>query len=164
MSDTAFTTETIQQNFAKAFAPAVDAMKSAGAKLEVPEAARDFVKRSAELAKDRAAGVHAGSLKATDVMESVASRAVSGLARLSREWQAAAHEDATAYFTSLGKIADAKSMGEALQLQVEYLRERATVGVSRAKSAMSFMTSSVTEGAKKAQEELATAASFDKAV
>ena len=163
MSDTAFTTQTIQQNFAKAMGPVADAMKSASIKLQVPEAARDFVKRSAELAKDRAASVHAGSIKATDAVESAASRAVTGFAQLSRDWQVAAHDDATAYFTSLGKIAGAKSMGEAAQLQAEYLRERAAVNAGRAKAAMGFLTSALSEGAKKAQEGMSTAASFGKA-
>ena len=58
MSDFENTTQTIQHNTEKAFAPVIDAFKSVGSKLEVPEAARDFVKRSAEMAKDRASDIH----------------------------------------------------------------------------------------------------------
>jgi len=43
----------------EAFAPVTDALKNLQ-NLEVPEAAREFVKRTASTAKDRAADLHAG--------------------------------------------------------------------------------------------------------
>lgn len=163
MSDTQFTPQAFQQNVEKAFPPVVDAVKSVTGKLQVPEAARDFVKRSAEMATDRAADVHAGTVKATDAIESAASKAVSGFARLSRDVQSAAYDDAKAYLASVSKIASATSFGEAVQHHVDYLRDRADVNMGRAKSAFEFVSVSMADGAKKAQESISKAATYTKA-
>ena len=157
MSDIESPTKSFQQNVEKAFAPVVDAVKSVTEKLEVPEAARDFVKRSVEVAQERAASVHTGSVKATDAIESAAAKAVADFARVSRDVQAAAYDDAKAYLASITKIAGAKSLSEAVQIQVDYLRERADVNVSRTKSVVEFVTGSFAEGAKKAQENFSKA-------
>ena len=154
---------TFQQNIEKTFAPMTDALKNVTTKFEVPDAAREFVKRSAELAKDRATDVHTGAAKATDAMETAASKAVSGMARLSRDLQTAALDDATALFDSVVKVANAKTLSEAAELQVSYLRERGEVNVGRARSFMDFLTGSFAEGAKKAQENIAKVTSFNKA-
>ena len=57
-------TNTVFTSFKDAFAPVTDAFKNFQ-NLEVPEAARDFVKKQAETAKVRAADFYAGSEKAT---------------------------------------------------------------------------------------------------
>lgn len=163
MSDIENTTKSFQQSVEKAFAPVVDAVKSVTEKLEVPEATRDFVKRSVEVAQERAAGAHANSIKATDAIETATSKAVSNFARVSRDLQAAAFDDAKAYFASVSKIADAKSLSEAVQIQVDYLRERSDVNISRAKSVVDYVTGSFAEGAKKAQESFSKVTSFNKA-
>lgn len=163
MSEFENTANSFQQNVEKAFAPVVDAVKTATSKLEVPEAARDFVKRSVEVAQERAASVHAGSVKATDAIESATIKGVSGFARLSRDMQAAAYDDAKAYFASITKIAGAKSFGEAVQFHVDYLRDRADVNMGRAKSAVEYVTESLADGAKKAQENLGKVVSMNKA-
>ena len=56
-------------NFKEAFAPVTEAFKNFQ-NLEVPEAAREFVKKQAETAKERAADFYAGSEKASEVIES----------------------------------------------------------------------------------------------
>ena len=53
-------TNTMLNSMKEAFAPVTDAMKNFQS-LEVPEAAREFVKKTAGTAKDRAADLHAGS-------------------------------------------------------------------------------------------------------
>jgi len=56
------TTETnsVLNTVKEAFAPVTDALKNLQ-NMEVPVAAREFVKRTASTAKDRAADLHAGS-------------------------------------------------------------------------------------------------------
>ena len=56
------TTETnsVFSNFKDAFAPVTEAFKNFQ-NLEVPEAAREFVKKQAETAKERAADFYSGS-------------------------------------------------------------------------------------------------------
>jgi len=61
-------TNTVFDTVKEAFAPVTDAFKNLQ-NMEVPEAARDFVKRSANTAKERAADVYAGSEKVTAAIE-----------------------------------------------------------------------------------------------
>ena len=61
-------TNTVFNTFKEAFAPVTEAFKNFQ-NLEVPEAARDFVKKQAETAKVRAADFYAGSEKASEVIE-----------------------------------------------------------------------------------------------
>ena len=92
-----------------AFAPMTDALKNFQ-NLEVPEAARDFVKRTANTAKERAADVYAGSEKVTAAIETAATDA------------AAIGEAAVATFAPVEASsvrADADLIGQAAIGQVE---------------------------------------------
>jgi len=64
----------------EAFAPVTEAFKNFQ-NMEVPEAAREFVKKQAETAKERTADFYAGSEKATDAIESAVAGSVSEAAR-----------------------------------------------------------------------------------
>ena len=61
-------TNSVLNTFKAAFAPVTDALKNIQ-NVEVPEAARDFVKRTTGTAKERAADLHAGSEKVTAAIE-----------------------------------------------------------------------------------------------
>ena len=67
------TTETnsVLNTVKEAFAPVTEAFTKLQ-NMEVPEAARDFVKKQAETAKVRAADIHAGSEKVTAAIETAA--------------------------------------------------------------------------------------------
>src|ERR1700686_1800454 len=97
------TTETNETNSAlntakDAFAPVTDALKNLQ-NLEVPEAAREFVKKTAGTAKERAADLYAGSEKATAPIETAVAGSVSEAAKISRNIQQAIYQDAEAFFT-----------------------------------------------------------------
>src|SRR5436190_4002553 len=96
------TTETnsVLNTVKEAFAPVTEAFKNFQ-NMEVPEAARDFVKKQAETAKVRAADLHAGSEKVTAVIESAVAGSVSEAARISRSIQQAIYQDAEAYFAGI---------------------------------------------------------------
>src|SRR6516164_9781774 len=79
-------------------------------KFEVPEAAREFVRRSAAAAKDRSSDLHAGANKVTDAVEVTLVGAVNGLADLNRKIVDAAYQDLGAAFTALDKLAGAESI------------------------------------------------------
>ncbi len=89
------TTETnsVLNSVKEAFAPVTDALKNLQ-KMEVPEAARDFVKRTASTAKDRAADLHASSEKVTAAIETAVSGSVTEAAKISRTIQQAIYQDA----------------------------------------------------------------------
>jgi phasin len=149
------TTETNVFNTVKdAFAPVTDALKNLQT-MEVPEAARDFVKRSANTAKERAADVFAGSEKVTAVIETAVADSVSEAAKISRNIQQALYQDAEAFFAGIDRLASAKSLNEAVQIQSDFARARGEVLVSRAKSTTEYLGKLVAEGAKTAQDNLA---------
>jgi phasin len=147
------TTETnsVFNTFKDAFAPVTEAFKNFQ-NLEVPEAARDFVKKQAETAKVRAADFYAGSEKASEVIETAVTGSVSEAAKIGRNIQQAFYQDAEAFFAGVDKLASAKSINEAVQIQSDLLRAHGETLVSRAKASTEYLGKLVTEGAKSAQD------------
>ena len=135
----------------QAFAPVTDALKNIQ-NLEVPEAAREFVKKTAGTAKERAADLHAGSEKVTDVIETAVAGSVSEAAKISRNIQQAIYQDAEAFFAGIDRLASAKSLNEAVQIQSDMVRARGEVLISRAKSTTEYLGKLVADGAKTAQD------------
>ena len=154
-------TNSVLNTFKAAFAPVTDALKNIQ-NVEVPEAARDFVKRTAGTAKDRAADLHAGSEKVTAAIETAVSSSVTEAAKVSRNIQQAIYEDAEAFFAGIDKLASAKSINEAVQIQSDLARARGEVFVSRAKSTTEYFGKLIADGAKTAQDNFAKVASYGK--
>ena len=147
-------TNSVLNTFKAAFAPVTDALKNIQ-NVEVPEAARDFVKRTAGTAKERAADLYAGSEKATDVIETAVANSVSEAAKISRTIQQALYQDVEAFFAGIDKLASAKSLNEAVQIQSDMVRARGELFVSRAKSTTEYLGKLVADGAKTAQDNFA---------
>jgi phasin len=145
------TTDTVLNSVKQAFAPVTDALKNLQ-NLEVPEAARDFVKRTASTAKDRAADLHAGSEKVTAAIETAVSGSVTEVAKISRTIQQAIYQDTEAFFAGIDKLASAKSLTEAAQIQSELVRAGGETFMSRAKSTTEYLGKLVADGAKTAQD------------
>jgi phasin len=137
-----------------AFAPVTEALKNLQ-NMEVPEAAREFVKKTASTAKERAADVFAGSEKVTAAIETAVSDSVSQAAKISRNIQQAMYQDAEAFFAGIDKLASAKSINEAVQIQSDLARAQGEVIVSRTKSTTEYLGKLVADGAKTAQDNLA---------
>ncbi|THD75451.1 MAG: phasin [Bradyrhizobium sp.] len=135
----------------QAFAPVTDALKNIQ-NMEVPEAAREFVKKTAGTAKDRAADLYAGSEKVTAAIETAVTGSVTEAAKISRNIQDAIYQDAEAFFAGIDKLASAKSFNEAVQIQSDMVRARGEVFMSRAKSTTEYLGKLVADGAKTAQD------------
>ncbi len=150
------TTETnsVLNTVKEAFAPVTEAFAKLQ-NLEVPEAAREFVKKQAETAKERAADLHAGSEKVTAVIETAVTGSVSEAAKISRNIQDALYQDAEAFFAGIDRLASAKSLNEAVQIQSDMLRARGEVFVSRARASSEYLGKLVADGAKTAQDNFA---------
>ena len=150
------TTETnsVLNSVKDAFAPVTEAFTKLQ-NIEVPEAAREFVKKQAETAKERAADLYAGSEKATDAIETAVAGSVSEAAKISRNIQQAIYQDAEAFFAGIDKLASAKSLNEAVQIQSDMLRARGEVLVSRAKASTEYLGKLIADGAKSAQDNFA---------
>src|ERR1700761_7644943 len=106
-------TNTVFDTVKEAFAPVTEALKNFQ-NVEVPEAAREFVKKNANSAKERAADVYAGSEKVTSAIETAVADSVSEAAKISRNIQQAIYQDAEAFFAGIDKLASAKSTTEYL--------------------------------------------------
>jgi phasin len=150
------TTETnsVLNSVKEAFAPVTEAFTKLE-NLEVPEAAREFVKKQAEAGKTRAADAYAGSEKVTSVIESAVAGSVTEAAKISRNIQQAIYKDAEAFFAGIDKLASAKSLSEAAQIQSELVRASGEVFVSRAKATTEYLGKLVSDGAKSAQDNFA---------
>ena len=144
-----------------AFAPVTDALKNLP-NLEVPEAAREFFKKTAGTAKQRAADLHAGSEKVTAAIETAVADSVSEAAKISRNIQQAIYQDTEAFFAGIDKLASAKSLNEAVQIQADMARAPGEVFMSRAKSTTEYLGKLVADGAKTAQDNFSKVASFGK--
>ena len=147
------TTETnpMLDSVKQAFAPVTEAFTKFQ-NLEVPEAAREFVKKQAETAKVRAADLHAGTEKVTAAIETAVAGSVTEAAKISRTIQQALYQDAEAFFVGIDKLASAKSLSEAAQIQSDLARAQGEVVVSRAKSSAEYLGKLVANGAKTAQD------------
>src|ERR1700681_807167 len=147
-------TNTVLNSVKDAFAPVTDAFKNFQ-NMEVSEAARESVKKQAETAKVRAADLYAGSEKATAAIETAVAGSVSEAAKISRNIQQAIYQDAEAFFTGIDRLASAKSLNEAVQIQSDMVRARGEVLISRAKSTTEYLGKLVADGAKTAQDNFA---------
>jgi hypothetical protein len=155
--DTAF-------DFAKqAFQPFADAFKNFQDKVQVPEGARDFVKRVATDATERAENIHAGAEKVTVAIQTAVVEQVDETAKVSRNIQQALLEDAQAFFAGIEKLSQAKSLSEAVQIQSDMVRARTDVAVSRARATADYLGERFATGAKTAQENLSKVVSLNKA-
>jgi phasin len=154
-------TNSVLNSVKEAFAPVADALKNLQ-NLEVPEAARDFVKKTAGTAKERAADLHAGTEKVTDAIETAVAGSVSEAAKISRNIQQAIYQDTEAFFAGIDKLASAKSLNEAVQIQSDIVRARGEVFMSRAKSTTEYLGKLVADGAKTAQDNLSKVATYGK--
>ena len=123
--------------------------------LEDPEAAREFVNKSDNTPKDRAAEVFAGSERVTAAVENAVTESVTEAGKISRNIQQAIYDDAQAFFAGIDKLASAKSFSEAVEIQSSLLRSRGEVFVSRAKATADYVGQLAANGAKSAQDNFA---------
>ncbi|MCP3442604.1 phasin [Bradyrhizobium sp. CCGUVB14] len=123
--------------------------------LEVPEAAREFVKKTANTAKDRAAEAFAGSERVTAAVENAVTESVAEAGKISRNIQQAIYDDAQAFFAGIDQLASAKSFSEAVEIQSSLFRARGEAFVSRAKATTDYLGKLAANGAKSAQDNFA---------
>jgi len=115
-------------------------------KFEIPEAAREFVKRSAAAGRDRSSDLHAGANRVTGAVEEALVGAVNGLADVNRKIVDATYQDLEAAFAAIDKLASAESLTDTFETYVDYLRQQSKVGVARAKDVASFASTKASEG------------------
>ncbi len=100
----------------------------------------------------------------TDAIESAVAGSVSEAAKISRTIQQAIYQDAEAFFAGIDKLASAKSLNEAVQIQSDMVRARGEVFVSRAKSTTEYLGKLVADGAKTAQDNFSKVYTQDRLI
>ena len=88
----------------------------------------------------------------TAAIETAVAGSVSETAKISRNIQQAMYQDAEAFFAGIEKLASAKSLSEAVQIQSDMVRAPAKCWSSRAKSTTEYLGKLVADGAKTAQD------------
>jgi hypothetical protein len=149
------TAKNFQDTVAANFNQAVDAIKNAANKIEVPEAARDFVKRSASTAKTRAEEAHEGANNVTARIEKALTTIVNGGANITRNLLQAGHENLVHTLATVEKVAAAKSPKEAFEIQTNFAREYTRINFGRVRDAAEAVQVQMTDGAKALQGEIA---------
>src|SRR5947209_1123756 len=155
MTDIATDTAKATEVFTRPAETFFKALENAQSRLGIPEAARDFAKRSVEAAKTNTDKVQVAANKASEAIEAAFSRSVGEIALVSRRFIKVAHEDATAALATVEKLAEATSLKEAVQLYVEYARERGEAGASRLTETAEYVAKTVAERANTARETFA---------
>lgn len=135
------------------FASVSEAFETAKSKMEVPAAARDFVAKGAASAKDRAESVHGNVVKFTDGAEKIATSLVGGYANFVRGALDATLANVQHAMTTVEKVAAAKSLNEAVQIQVDAVRESANANMERVRGVAETAKTAVSEGAKEVQAQ-----------
>ena len=139
-------TEWPTQAYAAAYELLATALDGFQNKFEVPETAREFVKRSAATAKDRSSDLHTGANKVTDAVEKAFVSAVNGLAEVNRKTVEALYQDAQSVFAAIDNLADAQSLSQAYKVYLDYLRQQTKVNLARAEATASFASTKASEG------------------
>jgi hypothetical protein len=131
-----------------------EVIENVQSKMEVPAAARDFVKRTAATAQERAETVHTGIATATTKVENFATAFVGGYANFARGLVDASLSNVQHALSTVEKVAGAKSLNEVVQIQADYVRESAKANFDRVKNAAEIARTTVVDGAKTVQSEI----------
>ena len=137
-----------------AFQQISDAIDSVNKKVEVPAAARNFVKRTAATTKQRAEAVHAHAAKAAEGVEKLATSLVGGYANFTRTLLDISLANVQHTLATVEKLAGACSLNEVVEVQADFVRESARANVERVRNAADSVKSVVADGAKTVQAEI----------
>ena len=148
-----------------AFAPVakiMETLKGAQDKIQVPVAAREFVKRNAETAKERTAAAEKGALDVTATVEKALVAVVGAGASVSRGVIDATIANVNLTLGGIQSLADASCPSDAAQRYVAFVREFGQANIVRTQDAFNAVRQAATDSAKALQAEAGKLASFGK--
>ncbi len=122
---------------------------------KIADGAREFVTRTAASAKERTESAYEGAQKFNSGLEKTMSRLVTGYVGILSEIADASRANTLHTLAMIEKLAQAKTVTEAGQIQVDYVREYATANYDRARNAFAQTREVVTEGAEAIRESVA---------
>ena len=119
---------------------------------KISASAREFVKRSAASAKERSDNLYEGSTKLNSGLEKALTRAVTGYVGFLGNIAQATHANVNHALTTAEKIAAAKTLAEAAQIQADFVRENTSANIDRVREAVNTSRELVMEGVEVARE------------
>lgn len=119
---------------------------------KVAEGAREMVMRSTATMKERADDVYTSTKKYNADLENVLVRAAHGYANILGSLVDAAYANVNRGMTAAEKMAEAKSISEAMQIQSDYVREQSNCSMENARNAFEYVRDVVTENGEALRE------------
>jgi len=110
------------------------------------EGAREFVKRSTATAKDRADDLYANSKKYNADLQDALNRAAGGYVNFLGNVADVAYANVNQTIAAAEKLADAKSLSDAMQIQSDFVREQSEATAEHARSAFAQVQDMLSEG------------------
>lgn len=111
----------------------------------IAEGAREMVKRSTSTVQERADDIFTTSKKYNANLENTLVRAAHGYANILGSIAEAAYVNVNRGIATAEKLAEAKSISDAMQIQADYVREQSTCSLNNARSAFEYVRDVVTE-------------------
>lgn len=118
---------------------------------EFADTARDYVQRTATAAKDRTDSAYENVGEFNKGVENTMNRLVRGYVSILEGAARVSHENVKHALTTVEKVAAAKSLSEAAQIQVDFVRESTAANYDTARAAFEDVRETVTEGAEAAR-------------
>ena len=122
----------------EAFVPLTDAFE-AMLNLEVPEAAREFMRRTTSAGEKLTTDGRDAAENVTATIEEAAVRSIREFGKIGRALNTAFCQHARAVLAGVGKLTSAASPTDALQISSDYVRSRGDAGADRAKAIMDYV-------------------------
>ncbi|MEO0329575.1 MAG: phasin family protein [Pseudomonadota bacterium] len=126
------------------------------------DSAREFVKRSAATAKERSANMYDGANQLNSGLENTLTKAVTGYVGILGNIVEATHANVDHALSTAEKLAGAKSLSEAAQIQADYVRESTNANIERVRSAVETSRDVATEGFTVVRENVSKAWPYGK--
>lgn len=147
-----------QQTAATYFDGFTRAFDEIGAKIQIPETTRDFFRTQAASASQRAEEMHRQATSLAEQSKSVFGPFAGSFDTVTRSLLDASLANAQLYFATIEKLADANSVGEAVTIQVDYVREAAAANMERVRTGADQAKTLMADNAKVVQEQVKKAA------
>lgn len=115
--------------------------------------ARDFVKRSTETAKERTASAYESTNKFNSGLETTLTRLAGGYVNVLSSMADMAYRNVNHSLDTAAKLAEARTISEATQIQADFVRENTQANVDQLRTAFDGAREMVTEAATNMREE-----------
>lgn len=130
----------------------------ADTQLGIPDAARDFVKRGTATAKQGADKLHAGAERVNTAIQGALAASLAGSSDLNKLVLQNAYSNVQSVIGMFEKLAGAKCMGDAAQIQLDFVRDYGRNSIEQVRETASAFGKAVTGTVTAARDGFKTAA------